>query len=130
MLNTAIEILGVEETGPFDFRWPEGVESFESGWSFGIRIDGKIHRARHGLEAREVYGRMRVHTVTWIDGEVQVEGVEADDYPVSQSLISRLRRPGRATARTLGEVPTGYKEFEIIEHRREIEAPYSPIPLR
>ena len=125
-MSTAIEILGVEETGPFDFRWPEGVESFESGWSFRVRIDRKIHRARHGLGAREVYGRVRVHTVTWIDGEVQVEGVEADDYPVSQALISRLRRPGRATARTLDEVPIGYKEFEIVEHRREIEAPYSP----
>ncbi|HLI38178.1 MAG TPA: hypothetical protein VKV80_12690 [Streptosporangiaceae bacterium] len=82
--------------------------------------------ARHGLGAREVFGRLRVHTVTWIDGQVQVEGVEADDYPASRALISRLRRPGRATARTWEEVPAGYEGFEIVEHRREIDAPYSP----
>ncbi|MGH3303967.1 MAG: endonuclease III domain-containing protein [Streptosporangiaceae bacterium] len=55
-----------------------------------------------------------------------MEGVEADDYPASQALISRLRRPGRATARTWADVPPGYEGFEIVEHRREIDAPYSP----
>jgi hypothetical protein len=52
--------------------------------------------------------------------------VEADDYPSSQALISRLRRPGRATARTWEEVPADYDGFEIVEHRREIDAAYSP----
>lgn len=63
----------------------------------------EIHRARHGLGAREVYGRIRVHTVTWIDGEVQVEGVEADDYPVSQARspeITWTRTPLRPRDRT------------------------------
>jgi hypothetical protein len=125
-LKTVIEILAVEKLGPFDFRWPEATESFETGWSFEVHANGRRHAARHGLGAREVYGRLRIHTVTWIDGEVQVEGVEADDYPASQALISRLRRPGRATVRTREEVPIGYKGFEIVEHRREIDAPYSP----
>jgi uncharacterized HhH-GPD family protein len=69
---------------------------------------------------------MRVHTVTWLDGEVQVEGVEADDYPTSHALLSRIRRPGRALARRWEEVPAGYAGFEIVDHRREIDAPYSP----
>jgi uncharacterized HhH-GPD family protein len=125
-VNAVVEILATKKLASFEFRWPGGTEFFEDGWSLQIRANGKRHTARHGLGAREVYGRLRVHTVTWIDGEVQVEGVEADDYPVSQALISRLRRPGRATARTLDEVPIGYEGFEIVEHRREIEAPYSP----
>jgi len=33
-----------------------------------------------------MYGRWRVHTVTWLDREVQVEGVEAGDYPASRAL--------------------------------------------
>jgi len=123
---SVIEILAIEKHAPFDFRWPEGTKSFETGWSFALRANGRRHTARHGLGAREVYGRLRVHTVTRIDGEVQVEGVEADDYPASRALISRLRRPGRATARTWEEVPTGYEGFEIVDHRREIDAPYSP----
>jgi hypothetical protein len=64
--------------------------------------------------------------VTWLDGQVQVEGVEADDYPVSQALVSRLRRLDRKTARKREEVPVGYSEYTIVDHRREIEAPYSP----
>jgi hypothetical protein len=81
---------------------------------------------RHGIGAREVYGKMRVHTVTWIGGQVQVEGIEADDYPSSQALISRLWRPGRAFSHTWDQIPAGYDGFEIVEHRREIDAPYSP----
>lgn len=104
-MNAVVEILAAERLAPFEFRWPEGTEVFENGWSLQIRANGERHTARHGLGAREVYGRLRVHTVTWIDGEVQVEGVEADDYPVTQALISRLRRSGRAVARTWDEVP-------------------------
>jgi uncharacterized HhH-GPD family protein len=123
---SGIDLTAVKALGPFDFRWPEGIESFEGGWSFEASITGNRHTCRHGIGAREVYGRLRVHTVTWLDGEVQVEGVEADDYPSSQALISRLRRPGRATARTWEEVPAGYVDFVIVDHLREIDAPYSP----
>jgi len=121
-MNWTVEILAVEPVAAFEFRWPEGTEAFEGGWLADARIGGSRHKVRHGLGARPVYGRERVHTVTWVDGAVQVEGVEADDYPVSQSLVSRLRRPGRKTARTWEEVPAGYEGFEIVEHRREIDA--------
>ena len=104
--------------GAFEFRWPDSTEFFESGWSFQAHIDGVQHAVRHGVGARTVYGRLRVHTVTWIDEGVQVEGVEADDYPSTQALISRLRRAGRATARRWEEVPPGYDRFEIVDHRR------------
>jgi uncharacterized HhH-GPD family protein len=123
---THVDLGAITRVGPFDFRWPDATESFEGGWCFDARIDGHRHAVRHGVGAREVYGRVRVHTVTWINSEVQVEGVEADDYPASQALISRLRRAGRATARTWAEVPAGYDGFEIVGHRREIDAPYSP----
>jgi uncharacterized HhH-GPD family protein len=121
-----IELVAVKELEPFDFRWPENIEWFERGWSFYACVGDARFSGRHGIGACEVYGRMRVHTVTWVAGEVQVEGVEADDYPSSQALISRLRRPGRANAQTWDQIPVGYDGFEIVEHRREIDAPYSP----
>jgi hypothetical protein len=123
---SVVELVSVKELGPFNFRWPDGIESFERGWAFEARTAQTRFSGQHGIGAREVYGRMRVHTVTWIAGEVQVEGVEADDYPSSQALISRLRRPGRALAHTRDQIPAGYESFEIVEHRRELEAPYSP----
>lgn len=99
------------------------------GWTYTAFIDGRRHSVRHGIGSRDVYGRLRVHTVTWLDGEVQVEGVEADDYPTSQALVSRLRRAGRAMARTWSDIPAGYVGFDIVEHRREVDAPYSPACL-
>lgn len=125
-MTNSIKMLTVQKLPPFDFKWPDASESFESGWSYDVQIDGKRHLVRHGLGTRTVYGRVRVHTVTWLDGNVQVEGVEADDYPVSQALISRLRRQDRKAARVWEEVPAGYAGFTIVDHRREIEALYSP----
>jgi uncharacterized HhH-GPD family protein len=80
---------------------------------------------RHGLGARPVYGKQRVHTVTWLDGNVEVEGVEADDYPTTQALISLLRHPDKTLIRTLGEVPAEYDDFDIVDHRQEIDAKFS-----
>jgi hypothetical protein len=66
-----VELVAVKEIGSFDFRWPGGIESFECGRSFEARIAGTRFSDRHGIGARKVYGRERVHTVTWIRGEVR-----------------------------------------------------------
>lgn len=124
--KSRIQLVGVKRIGPFEFQWRAGNESFEGGWVFEAHIDGAQHSVRLGIGARELFGRMRLHAVTWIDGQVQVEGVEADRYPATQALISRLRRPGRGLVRTRAEIPAGYDDFEIVEHRREIDAPSSP----
>jgi uncharacterized HhH-GPD family protein len=124
-MNSTVDISDIRKTGPFSFRWPTGTEDFEQGWECTLRIDGAIHRVRHGIGARVVYGRGRVHTVTWLDGGVQVEGVEADDYPVTMALLSVLKRPDKKYVRSQEEVPKGYEGFDVVDHRREIDAPYS-----
>ena len=128
-MTGAVEILAAEPIGPFEFRWPDATEAFEGGWLANARIGRSQHKVRHGIGTCTSYGRERVHTVTWVDGAVQVEGVEADDYPASQALISRILRLDRKTARTWEEVPAGYEGFEIVEHRREIDDRYSPYCL-
>ena len=70
----SIELTDVEELGPFTFRWPEGQESFERGWAGIVRTADGESRFRHGLGARTVYGRPRVHSVTWLGGQPMVEG--------------------------------------------------------
>jgi hypothetical protein len=70
--------------------------------------------------------RLEPFEIHWPDGLEPFEGVEADDYPVSRSLLSRLRRAGRALARTREQVPAGYESFPIVQHARELDAPYSP----
>jgi uncharacterized HhH-GPD family protein len=120
------DVSATRQLEPFTFKWPVGVEHFESGWEYQLTIAGHRHRVRHGLGGREVYGRWRVHTVTWLDGDVQVEGVEADDYPATLSLLSRLRNPDKTLIRPGEEVPAGYEEFDLVEHQREIEAKFVP----
>jgi uncharacterized HhH-GPD family protein len=119
------EIVECTELGPFSFRWPDGVEHFEGGWRALVRIENRTHEVVHRLGSRVVYGRERVHTVTWLDDQVAVEGVEADDYPVSSALLSLLKRGDKALLRSRSDVPTAYAPFDIVEHRREIDAPHS-----
>lgn len=124
-LKAAASVSAIELIAPFDFRWPDGTEHFESGWTYRLNVRGELHNVRHGLGGRLVYGRDRVHTVTWLDGEVQVEGVEADDYPGSGCLISLLRYPDKRMIRHRGDVPAHYDGFEVVDHRREIDAKWS-----
>jgi endonuclease-3 len=121
-----IRVSDVSRLEPFEVHWPDGLEPFEGGWSYTAEMDGVRQAIRHGVGARRAFGRIRVRTVTWIGTDAQVEGVEADDYPVSRSLLSRLRRAGRALARTRDQVPAGYESFTIVQHARELDAPYSP----
>lgn len=124
-LRDTAGVSAVKHLGSFDFRWPDGTEHFESGWRYRLTVGGQEHDVRHGLGGREVYGRERVHTVTWLDGEVQVEGVEADDYPGSGCLISLLRHPDKKMIRDLADVPADYDGFDVVDHRREIDAKWS-----
>jgi uncharacterized HhH-GPD family protein len=124
-----VAIRDVRRLEPFNYRWSEGAEAFEGGWAYTAEVGGGPRAIRHGVGARQAFGRVRVRTVTWIGGEAHVEGVEADDYPVSQALLSRLRRSGRALARTRNQVPAGYAPLPMVDHARELEAPYSPACL-
>jgi hypothetical protein len=52
-----VDLTAVKALEPFDFRWPDGVESFEGGWSFEASIEGNRlclsarHRRTRGVRA-------------------------------------------------------------------------------
>ena len=54
-----IQISQASRLDPFEFRWPDGVEAFETGWAYAAVINGEPHKLRHALGARPVYGRPR-----------------------------------------------------------------------
>src|SRR5262245_33552158 len=96
-----IRLLHFEPAGEFKWRWPTGnVEHFDRSWCGHVAIDNVDLEFRHGLGHRKVYGRTRVHSVTWLLGTPMVEGVEADDYEISRALLSRLVRHDKRHART------------------------------
>lgn len=125
LADTELMVENVSELEPFDFRWPEGPEHFERGWDYTATIGSAAFRVRHGICGREVYGRYRVHTVTWLDGQPMVEGVASDDYAESGALLSTLRVQARAHVRDLANLPIGYAGFTIVRQSDEIMAKYS-----
>ena len=99
---TELRITKTERLGPFTFPWPDNIEQFEGGWECDVTIDGARHLVRHGIGQREVYGQPRVHTVTWLDREVQVEGAGSTRFlpamKASKSCVTEPRST-RPTAR-------------------------------
>jgi len=118
-------ILSLHHISAFDYRWPDATEFFDYGWEGRCATPRGESSFRHGVGSREVYGRVRVHTVTWIDGAPVVEGVAADDYPVTRALMSLVKLPDGSMARTPADVPGGYGEFRVVDHSAEIQAPYT-----
>jgi hypothetical protein len=86
---------------------------------------GRKTSIRHALASRIAYGRPRVRSVTWVNSEVMVEGVEADDYEKSRSLLSTLKGPDRRMIRRVEDVPNVFRRFAIVDHASEIVAPYT-----
>jgi hypothetical protein len=105
------------------------VEHFEHGWSFVATSAGRTYSLRHLVGGRMVYERRRVHTVTFVGSQPVVEGVAADDYEASRSLLSIVRIDGRKHVREMADVPPDYSGFELVTHSDEIVAAYSPRSL-
>ncbi|MEP7224962.1 MAG: DUF6884 domain-containing protein, partial [Actinomycetota bacterium] len=125
LTDAELIVSGVSELEPFDFRWPEGDEHFERGWNYTATIGPISFRVRHGIGGREVYGRYRVHSVTWLDGQPMVEGVASDDYDESGALLSTLRIGGKAHVRDAADLPLAYAGYTIVRQSDEINAKYS-----
>jgi uncharacterized HhH-GPD family protein len=120
-----VEIIEIRPIGEFDFRWPDADEHYERGWE-GTGTDGdRGFTFRVGLASRIAYGRPRFRAVTWINGAVIAEGVEADDFDRSGSLLSLVLGTTRKLIRSVADVPPNYAEFDLCDHAREIIAPYS-----
>ena len=122
MTVPAITIDKVEPIGAFTYRWPGGDEHYERGWSVLAHVGDREVRVRHGLCRRAAYGRDRVRSVTWVELAPTVEGVEADDYPRTRGLVSGIRT-GKAFLRPGDPVPDDYRDFPIVDHSVEIDAP-------
>ena len=118
-------ILEMRRVGPFSYRWPDATEAFRHGWEGTCSFDGRTVAFRHGVGGRQVYGAERVHTVTWVADQPAAEGVAADDYLRTRGLLSLIKTPAGTMARTVADVPAGYGAFTVVDHRAEIDAPYS-----
>jgi tetratricopeptide (TPR) repeat protein len=121
--------------GPVDVHWPSErgrlstVEHYPGGWDVEATLGGRNHSLRHLLGYRVAYGRLRRRSLTMVHGNVETEGVEADDYARTRGLLSVLRHPGGTHVRSKSELPDGYAGFPVVWHHDEILAPGSPESL-
>jgi hypothetical protein len=98
--------------GPFEWRCPTNVESFEGGWEADAVASGQKYEIRHGVGRREVYGRERRHTLTWVNGKLMVEGVESDDFERTKGLLS-LTKMTKKHVRPGDPIPNQYEGFTV-----------------
>lgn len=118
------QLVSTTAIGPFSWRWPEGIESYERGWLAIADLDGRELHVRHGIGRRDAFGRSRLRSVTWVEGEVAVEGVEADDFTESASLLS-LIKVTKKHLRPTDPVPPEYDSFSIAVFSDEVVGPHS-----
>jgi uncharacterized HhH-GPD family protein len=125
-LGAAIEwkLVSVTAIGQFSWRWPEGSETYQRGWAAIAEMDGEELHIRHGIGTRLAFGRSRIRSVTWVEGEVAVEGVEADDFATSKALMSLIKVTKKHIQPT-GPVPTEYSGFHVAVFADEVTGPHS-----
>ena len=123
-----IRLVSDSELGSFSWRWPEATEHFERGYAALVRFEGREFRIRHGISRRTVYGRPRLHSVTWVENSPTVEGVEADDYARSRSLLSLIKVTKRHL-RPTDSLPPEYAGFTVGVMSEEAAGRYSPRSL-
>jgi uncharacterized HhH-GPD family protein len=122
---TITVVTGPADGGPFKYRWPDGIERFDLSWQLSVERGGKVYSVRHCLGRRRVYGADRRHSVTFVNGAPEVEGVAPDDYESSRALVSSLKGPDRKLVRRRPDVPKAFDQFLFVDHLAEIKAPYS-----
>ena len=120
-----VAVSDIQPLAPFVFRWPGSDEQFARGWDFVASEATAHHRVRHALGSRHVFGRDRIHSVTWVAGSPQVEATAADDYEQSGHLVGLIKRPDGRDARSVDELPDGYGEFEIVVHREAVQGAWA-----
>ena len=127
-LTLDIRLVSDSDLGSFSWRWPEKTEHFERGYAALVRFEGGEFRIRHGISRRTVYGRPRLHSVTWVENRPMVEGVEADDFAHSRSLLSLIKVTKRHL-RPTDPLPPKYAGFTVGVMSEEAAGRYSPRSL-
>jgi hypothetical protein len=101
-----VHLIGMGGLGPFSWRWPDADEAYDRGWAAIVEVDGHQYRMRHGVGRRATFGQTRVRSVTWVEGQPTVEGVEADDFGTTECLLSLIKLTKRHL-RSGDAVPAG-----------------------
>ena len=109
-------VWSLEETGPFDFRWPkEGgstVEHYEKGYNATKLVDGQQISLKVGFADRKAAGQMRKRVTVWLGKRPLVEFAGSNDYDKDGILASIIRLKNNKQM-TYQRIPPEYEGFKV-----------------
>jgi excisionase family DNA binding protein len=109
-------VWGVEEIGPFDFRWPKkggsSVEHYEKGYTATKLIEGQQITFKIGFADRRAAGQIRKRVTIWLGSRPLVEFAGSNNYDENGTLASIIRLKNNKQL-TYQRIPPEYEGFNI-----------------
>lgn len=109
-------VWSLEETGPFDFRWPKKggstVEHYEKGYNATKLVDGQQITFKVGFSDRKAAGQMRKRVTVWLGKRPLVEFAGSNDYNKDGILASIIRLKNNKQL-TYQRIPPEYEGFKV-----------------
>lgn len=109
-------IWNLEETGPFDFKWPkEGgsmIEHYEKGYNATKIVDGQQITLKIGFSNRKAAGQMRKRVTVWLGNRPLVEFAGSNNFDTDGMLASIIRLKNNKQL-TYQRIPPEYERFQI-----------------
>lgn len=116
----------LEETGPFDFRWPkEGgstIQHYEKGYNGTRMVDGQQVVLKVGFSDRKAAGQMRKRVTIWLGSRPLVEFAGSNDYDKDGILASIIRLKNNKQM-TYQRIPAEYEGFKVQRYNSVVNGP-------
>ena len=114
------------ETGPFEYKWPGGIEAFETGYETNRTFEERTHTFKIGFTKREAAGQDdRPRVVIWMDNWPLVEFAGGNNYKSDKLLVSVIKVKGGKQLRPAAKIPEEYKEFRVVRYDSIVKGPYA-----
>ena len=109
-------VWSLEDTGPFDFRWPKkggsAVEHYGKGYNATKLVDGQQIALKVGFSDRKAAGQMRKRVTVWLGKRPLVEFAGSNDYDKDGILASIIRLKNNKQL-TYQRIPPEYEGFKV-----------------
>jgi excisionase family DNA binding protein len=116
----------LEETEPFDFRWPmkggSMVEHYEKGYNATRMVEGQQIVLKLGFTDRKVAGRVRKRVTIWLGSRPLVEFAGSNEYDKDGTLASIIRLKNNKQM-TYQRIPQEYEGFKVQRYNSIVDGP-------
>lgn len=116
----------LEETGPFDFKWPSqggsSIEHYEKSYNATRVIDGQQITLKIGFSDRQAAGLLRKRVTVWLGNRPLVEFAGSNDYERDGLLASIIRLKNNKQL-TYQRIPPEYEGFKIQRYNSVVNGP-------